>query len=137
MAALLALGGLVAWIVIPSSIAVSVEEAPSKARITIEFAAPPARWRSLGDNHPVSARITTATIDNVLKLSAKALIPGGQQIAVFVIQEGRARKHAITLRARDADTLVVESGLKENDSVIMSPGPNIKDGVRVKRSYKF
>ena len=104
---------------------------PSKSRIAIEFTARPAKWRNLGNSHPVNARITIATIDQVLKISAKALIADSQQKAVFVIEHGRARKQAISVSTRDAETLVIESGLKENDRVILSPGPNIKDGVRV------
>ncbi len=109
--------------------------APGKARVAIEFTDRPAQWRKLGNNHPLSARITIATIDNVLKIPAQALIANSQPTAVFLIENGRARKRAITLSARDADTLVIESGLKENDRVILSPGPNIKDGVRVKLIY--
>jgi len=60
------------------------------------------------------------------------LIQDGQETAVYVIEDGRARKRSITLSARDEDTIVVERGLKEHDRLIMSPGPNIKEGVRVK-----
>lgn len=103
-----------------------------RARIAIEFAAPPAKWQGLGNNRALKVHITLATIDNVLKIPAKALIADGQQNAVFIIENGRARKRTVTLTARDIDTVVVESGIKENQRVIVSPGVNIKDGVRVK-----
>lgn len=103
-----------------------------RARIAIEFAAPPAKWQDLGNNRALKVHITLATIDNVLKIPAKALIADGQQNAVFIIENGRARKRIVTLTARDIDTVVVESGIKENQRVIVSPGVNIKDGVRVK-----
>jgi len=106
-----------------------------KTRIAIEFAAPTAKWQALGNNRPVHARITIATVDNVLKVSTKALIKDGQQDAVFVIADGRARKRAVNLSAVDAETAVVESGLKENEQVILSPGPKIKDGTRVQLIY--
>ena len=105
--------------------------AQGKTRISIEFAARPTKWQGLGNQHPIHARIIIATIDNVLKIAAKALIADGQQSAVFVIENGRAKKRAITFSARDAETLVIESGLKENERVILSPGPNIQDGTRV------
>ena len=107
-------------------------EAPAKARIAIEFIARPTKLKTLGDKQTVQARITLATIDQVLKISSKSLIQDGQDTSVYVIEEGRARKRSITLSARDADTVVVERGLKEHDRLIMSPGPNIKEGVRVK-----
>ena len=107
-------------------------EAPAKARIAIEFIARPTKLKALGDKQMVHARITLATIDHVLKISSKSLIQDGQETAVYVIEDGRARKRSITLGARDEDTIVVERGLKEHDRLIMSPGPNIKEGVRVK-----
>ena len=107
-------------------------EAPAKARIAIEFIARPTKLKALGDKQMVHARITLATIDHVLKISSKSLIQDGQESAVYVIEDGRARKRSITLSARDEDTVVVERGLKEHDRLIMSPGPNIKEGVRVK-----
>ena len=106
-----------------------------KTRIAIEFAAPPEKWQTLGNNRPVHARITIATVDNVLKVSAKALLKDGQQDAVFVIADGRARKRTVTLGAHDIETVVVESGLKESEQVILSPGPTIKDGARVQVIY--
>ena len=107
-------------------------EMPEKARIAIEFIALPSKLKALGDNQTVQARITLATIDHVLKISSKSLIQDGQETAVFVIEKGRARKRTITLSARDADTVVVERGLKERDRLILDPGPKIKEGVRVK-----
>ena len=103
-----------------------------KMRIAIEFTARPSKWQGLGHNHPVNARITLATIDNVLKVPIKALIADGQQTALFVVENGRAHKRVVTLSARDADIAVVASGVKENDRVIVSPGATIKDGVRVR-----
>ena len=103
-----------------------------KARIAIEFIALPSKLKALGDNQTVQARITLATIDHVLKISSKSLIQDGQETAVFVIEKGRARKRTIAISARDADTVVVERGLKERDRLILDPGPKIKEGVRVK-----
>lgn len=107
-------------------------EAPPKARIAIEFIARPSKLKALGDKQTVQARITLATIDHVLKISNKSLIQGVQETAVFVIEDGRARKRSVSLSARDADTVVVERGLKERDRLILNPGPEIKEGVRVK-----
>lgn len=109
--------------------------AGGKTRIAIEFAAPPAKWQHLGSNRPVRARITIATIGNVLKVSTKALIKDGSQDAVFVVADGRARKRVVNLSAGDEETAVVESGLNENDQVILAPGPDIKDGARVRLIY--
>lgn len=110
----------------------SVAESPAKARIAIEFIVLPSKLKTLGDKQKVHARITLATLDHVLKVSSKTLINEGQEPAVFVIEEGRARKRSVTFSARDVDTIVIDSGLKEHDRLILNPGPNIKEGVRVK-----
>ena len=107
------------------------ETTPSRARIAIEFVALPSKLKDLGNNQAIKARITLATIDNVLKISTLSIIQDGAQMAVFVIEAGRARKRAITISARDADSAVIERGLKERDRLIMNPGPNIKEGVKV------
>lgn len=109
----------------------TVNAAQPKARIAIEFVASPATLKALGNNQALSARITLATIDHVLKISSHSLIQQGQQTSVFIIENGRARKRAITFSARDADTVVIGQGLKDRDRLILNPGPGIKDGVRV------
>lgn len=112
----------------PVSADVSV---PGKTRIAIEFAAPPAKWKNLGNRRPMHAQITIATIDNILKVSSKALVLDNGKPTVFVVENGRARKRQITRGVADADAMVIEGGLKEGDRVILTPGPNIHDGIRV------
>lgn len=113
--------------VIPSA----TDPAQTKTRIAIEFSAPPAELKTLSNNQRVSARITLATIDNVLKISNRALIREGAQTAVFVIENGRAHKRRVTYSARDADFVVIEQGLKAGDQLIVNPRVNIKEGVKV------
>jgi len=102
------------------------------AQLVIEFNAPPARWQHLGDGHEVRARITTAVMDNVLKVPATAVFADGRQSAVYVVENGKARKRGVSVGAHTADEAVIESGLKEYELVILSPGAAIKDGMRVK-----
>lgn len=101
----------------------------SLARISIEFVALPSKLKTLSNNQKLTARITLATIDQVLKISSHSLLKDGQN--VFVIEQGRARKRAVTISAQDVDTAVIERGLKEHDRLIMNPGPEIQEGVRV------
>lgn len=113
--------------VIPSA----PDTAQTKTRITIEFLAPSAELKTLRNNQLVSVRIILATIDNVLKISKRTLIQEAAQTAVFVIENGRAHKRRVTYSARDADSVVIEQGLKEGDQLIVNPGANIKEGVKV------
>lgn len=105
---------------------------PQRAIVTIEFAAPPAKWQSLGDGRGVEARITTATVDNIIKVPVSAVIAEGNQSAVYVVENGRAKKRQVIAGLRNADDVVIEKGVQESDQVILSPTPNLKDGARVK-----
>ena len=109
-----------------------VDAEPRHALVVIDFAAPPARWQDLGAGHEVRARITTATVDNVVKVAAGAVFADGQQSTVYVVENGKARKRVVTLGTRSADDVVIASGLREGERVILSPGGKIGDGVRVK-----
>lgn len=107
--------------------------APSQhAQVVIEFASAPAKWQALGDGHDVHVRITTATVDHVVKVPAAAVFDDGRQTTVYVVENGKARKRVVTAGMRNADDVAIEQGLKDGDQVILSPDTRIKDGVRVK-----
>lgn len=118
--------------VTPPDAVAEADKAPQRALVLIEFADPPAKWQSLGDGHEVRVRITTATLDNVVKVPASAVFTDGQRATVYVVENGKARKRPVTTGMSNADEVVIEQGLKENDEVILSPDPRIRDGVRVK-----
>jgi HlyD family secretion protein len=106
--------------------------APQQGQVRIEFVSAPGKWQGLGDGREVGVRITTATVDNVLKVPAAAVFDDGQQASVYVVEHGKARKRLVKTGMRNADDVVIESGLKDGDRVILSPDVRIKDGVRVK-----
>jgi HlyD family secretion protein len=51
---------------------------------------------------------------------------------VFVVKDGRAQKRAVQLGRRNAMEAIVESGLAEDDQVIIYPSDAVYDGVRGK-----
>lgn len=105
---------------------------PEHAQVRIEFVSAPGKWQGLGDGRAVGVRITTATVDNVLKVPAAAVFDDGQQATVYVVEQGKAHRRQVRTGMRNADDVVIESGLKDGDRVILSPDVRIKDGVRVK-----
>jgi HlyD family secretion protein len=52
---------------------------------------------------------------------------------VFVVNNGRAQKCVVQLGRRNAAEAVVETGVVEDDQVIIYPSDAVRDGVRVKR----
>ena len=105
---------------------------PKRAQVTIEFADTPSKWQFLGDGRSVETRITTATVDNIVKVPVSAVFADGQQSAVYVVENGKARKRTVVAGMHNADDVVIEKGLQESDVVILSPNAKIKDGARVK-----
>jgi HlyD family secretion protein len=61
------------------------------------------------------------------------VVPPGvvQNGSVFVIVNGRARKHAVTPGGTSASGVLIESGLIGGEQVIVNPPANLKDGQRV------
>ncbi|MGH9581736.1 MAG: efflux RND transporter periplasmic adaptor subunit, partial [Bryobacteraceae bacterium] len=61
------------------------------------------------------------------------VIPAGavENGSVFVVVNGRARKHAVTTGGASANGVLVESGLIGGEEVIVNPPANLKDGRRV------
>lgn len=105
---------------------------PEHAQVRIEFVSAPGKWQGLGDGREVGVRITTATVDNVLKVPAAAVFDDGQQATVYVVEHGKAHRRQVKTGMRNADDVVIESGLKDGDRVILSPDVRVRDGVRVK-----
>jgi HlyD family secretion protein len=64
---------------------------------------------------------------------ADIVIPAGavQNGSVFVVVNGRARKHPVTTAGASASGVLIKSGLIGGEEVIVNPPANLKDGQRV------
>jgi HlyD family secretion protein len=111
--------------------ALGVEE--QRVNVVIDLVSPFTQWQTLGDNYRIDARILVYSRDQILKVPTSALFRERQQWMVFVVSDGRAQKRAVQLGRRNAMEAVVESGLAEDDQVIIYPSDAVYDGVRVKR----
>lgn len=77
----------------------------------------------------VEANVVTAVSEATLLVPAAAVTPDG---AVFVVEDGVARRRPVTLGIRGAVEVEVASGLSEGEAVI-SPAPaDLADGDRVR-----
>jgi len=109
--------------------ALGIEE--QRVNIVIDFTGEAAAWRQLGHGFRVEVRIVLWEDDKVLKVPLSALFRVGEQWTVFVEEDGRARRRAVTLghfSAREAEVL---DGLAEGESVVMHPSDQVTDGVRI------
>ena len=111
--------------------ALGVEE--QRVNVMLEPSEPGA-CAALGDAYRVDVRIVTWEASDVLKVPTSALFRQGEQWAVYVLQEGRARQTAVEIGHQTPREAEVTAGLSEAMQVIVHPGDLIRDGVRVRVS---
>ncbi len=117
--------------------ALGVEE--QRVRVLIDIETPPETWAALGDAYRVGVRIVTVSVPDAIKVPTSAVFPrarsdGGKdgEMAVFVIDDGRARHVNVTLGARNGQEAWIREGLAPGATVIVYPPTVLKDGARVK-----
>jgi len=50
---------------------------------------------------------------------------------VFVVENGRVEERLVRTGRADADTVVIQSGLRAGERVVVRPAANLRDGQRV------
>lgn len=86
---------------------------------------------SLGDAYRIEAEIVIWSDASALKVPVSALGRTGNDWSVFVVEKDRARRRTLKLGERNAQEAQVLEGLREGDRVIVHPGAEIEEGVRV------
>lgn len=109
--------------------ALGVEE--QRVNVHIDIVSAPEEWSALGDGFRIDARITLFERTDALKAPASALFRDGDGWAVFVVDEGRARRRGVDIATRSDREAIVRDGLSEGDRVIIYPSDDLLDGARV------
>jgi HlyD family secretion protein len=110
--------------------ALGVEE--QRVNVIVDIVSAPERWRSLGDQYRVDARIVVLERHDVVIVPLAALFRDGDTWAVFVAAGNRAEKRDIAVGARTQLEAWVENGLSPAERVIIYPSDSVSDGKRVK-----
>lgn len=110
--------------------ALGVEE--QRVNVIVDLVSSPDRWRSLGDQFRVDARIVILERSDVVLVPVAALFRDGDSWAVFVAAGNRAEKRDVRIGARSQSEAWVESGLSSAERVIVYPSDSVSDGTRVK-----
>jgi len=111
--------------------ALGIEE--QRVNVLVGLSDPHERWRSLGHGFQVEARIAVWKGEDVLKLPLGALFRDGDDWAVFVVEDGRARLRRVRIGHGNGREAEILDGLAAGEHVILHPGDQIADGVRVVR----
>jgi HlyD family secretion protein len=109
--------------------ALGVEE--QRVNVVLDFLKPDEKTAALGDAYRVEVRIVIWETPDALKVATSALFRQGEQWAVYVIEEGRARRRLVELGHQTGQEAEVLDGLTEGTRVILHPGDTLFDGARV------
>jgi HlyD family secretion protein len=107
-----------------------VEE--QRVLVIADITSPPEMWRVLGDGYRLEAHFVVWEGKDILQVPASALFRSGKEWAVFVEENGKARRRAVEVGQRTGLTAELISGLKENERVVAFPDDTISDGVRIR-----
>lgn len=110
--------------------ALGVEE--QRVWVIVDIHSPPAQWQALGDGYRVEAGFVIWQQDNVLQLPSSALFRYRNQWHVYVVENGRAVMKAVSIGQQNGLASQVLQGLDNGAIVILHPGNDISDGVRVR-----
>lgn len=93
---------------------------------------PSVQWTRLGSGYRVLARFIVWQGDDVLQAPSSALFRTEEgEWAVFVVEDGRARRRAVRVGHQSGLTVQIISGLEEGEAVIVHPDNELEDGARV------
>lgn len=107
-----------------------VEE--QRVLVIAEFTSPPETWRLLGDGYRLEAHFVVWEGKDVLQIPASGLFRSGEEWAVFVEDNGKARQRTVAVGQRNGLTAEIISGLKEKEGVVAHPDDSIKNGTSIR-----
>ena len=84
----------------------------------------------LGDQFRVDVRVILWS-GTALKVPATALFTTADQWNVFVLRDGRARLQRVGAGSMSDTEVEITAGLRQNDTILVHPSDQIRDGVRV------
>lgn len=109
--------------------ALGIEE--QRVKVLLDFTGPPELWRDLGHNFRVIARVVVWRADDVMLVPLGALFRVGESWAVFVVEDGVARRRLIRIGERNLVAAQVIDGLQPGEQVVLHPSDRVLEGVRV------
>ncbi|MCP5381811.1 MAG: HlyD family efflux transporter periplasmic adaptor subunit [Kordiimonadaceae bacterium] len=109
--------------------ALGVEE--QRVNIYLNFIDGPDKWRGLGDAFRVEASIIVDRADNVPYVPISALFRYEGKWSVFKVIDGRTVRTEVGVGRINDQIAEVVSGLTEGDTVVIHPGTDIDDDMRV------
>jgi HlyD family secretion protein len=111
--------------------ALGVDE--QRVNVVIDLVDPPDEWSALGHGYRVEVAISVWSAGDALQVPVAALLRAAGHWSVFRVEGERARRVPVEIGRNDGRSAELRSGLKPGDTVVLHPGPDLDDGVRVRR----
>jgi HlyD family secretion protein len=109
--------------------ALGVEE--QRVLIISDFTSDTDKWQRLGDGYRVEARFILWHQESVLQVPASSLFRYKDGWALFLVKDGIAVRHSVSVGRRNGLVAQLLDGVKEGDTVILHPSDEVEDGRRV------
>jgi HlyD family secretion protein len=109
--------------------ALGVEE--QRVNVIVDFVDPPEQWASLGHGYRIEAAIETWRGDDVVQVPVSALFRDGNHWAVYRVVSERAEMTPVEVGHDNGRTAEILSGLEAGQTIVLYPGEQVGDGVRV------
>ena len=113
--------------------ALGIEE--QRVNVIVTFTGDPATWRVLGHGFRVDIAVVTWESDAAIQAPVTALFRSSDVWSAFVVQDGIAHKRTVKVGRRAGLSVQIIDGLRPGEQVVLSPGLNIDDGVRVNQRH--
>ena len=109
--------------------ALGVEE--QRVNVIVDVEDPPEARHGLADGFRVELRVVVWEADGVLTAPVGSVFRSDDGWAVYIARDGRARLQAVELGQRGSRRVEITSGIAEGDLLVLHPGDDIADGVKV------
>lgn len=109
--------------------ALGVEE--QRVNVVVDFVGQPEEWATLAHGYRVEVAVVTWEGVDVTQVPVAALFRNGEQWAVFRVVGNEARLTPIEIGRQNGTSAQVLDGIGEGEMVILYPGEQLADGVRI------
>lgn len=103
-----------------------VEE--QRVRVIVDFEHP----KEMGEGFQVRCRLIVKRLEGKITIPVGALFRSGNDWMIYRVIKQRAVKTTVKIAETSGNIALVESGVNEQDAVILFPGEQIRDGVKVR-----
>jgi HlyD family secretion protein len=93
----------------------------------------PGAWANLSDNYRVETEIIVTERPNTILVPVGSLIHSGDGWRVFTVENGRCKQRSVHVGQIGSTDAEIVSGLSVNERVVLYPGDQVQDGVRVEQ----